>query len=76
MPDEKMVPTAHSDCVPGRKSSAATVPSGAGASDSIVIGSSSPSSHARTASAISMSTTSQKTLPVSTCARICARPPL
>ena len=74
--DQYRLGTPHSVWVSATKSSAAGVPSDPGGRSSMSIGSSSPSSQPRTASAISRSTTSQWMVPISTCARIWASPPL
>ena len=68
--------TAHGVMPFGMKSCTAGVPSGAAGKVPASIFSSRPSSHARCASAISMSTTSHATLPLSTCAFTSPMPPL
>ncbi len=68
--------TAHGVIPFGMKSCTAGVPSGAGGKVPASIFSSNPSSHARCASASSMSTTSHVTLFASTWALISAIPPL
>ena len=76
MDEKKIVPMPQSVSVPETKSSATELPSAPGGRSPGSMNSSSPSSQPSTASATFRSTTSQCTLPVSTWARIWARPPL